>query len=67
MPVSSAEDLENAIADVKNGVCLKAAAKKNGVQWGSKSPATPRCHGPGTRNRSTAQGHLGTSFFLLHL
>ncbi|KAG7427874.1 hypothetical protein Forpi1262_v009427 [Fusarium oxysporum f. sp. raphani] len=31
MPVYSADDLENAIADVKNGVSLKTAAKKNGL------------------------------------
>ncbi|KAL5585883.1 hypothetical protein FOVSG1_013575 [Fusarium oxysporum f. sp. vasinfectum] len=49
MPVYSADDLENAIADVKNGVSLKTAAKKNGLP-----PSTLRGRLTGAQSRQVA-------------
>ncbi|KAF6517521.1 hypothetical protein HZS61_003082 [Fusarium oxysporum f. sp. conglutinans] len=51
MPVYSADDLENAIADVKNGVSLKTAAKKkNGLP-----PSTLRGRLTGAQSRQVAR------------
>ncbi|KAH7462424.1 hypothetical protein FOMA001_g18681 [Fusarium oxysporum f. sp. matthiolae] len=50
MPVYSADDLENAIAGVKNGVSLKTAAKKNGLP-----PSTLRGRLTGAQSRQVAR------------
>ncbi|RKK15601.1 hypothetical protein BFJ66_g18058, partial [Fusarium oxysporum f. sp. cepae] len=50
MPVYSADDLENAIADVKNGVSLKTAAKKNGLL-----PSTLQGRLTGAQSRQVAR------------
>ncbi|KAM5529011.1 transposase [Fusarium oxysporum f. sp. phaseoli] len=50
MPVYSADDLEIAIADVKNGVSLKTAAKKNGLP-----PSTLRGRLTGAQSRQVAR------------